>query len=145
MDALHFTAEKYSATLDFQKGDIQYINNLSIFHARKGFGDESGNEYASSYPCLPFAMDVMLTRQGDICYDFGFETKKTLGKHRHPCESAGIMCSRMSRWTNRYSLWSREFATRLARKVAFCNQIKCSTKEGMRVSKPEFGFLISME
>ena len=61
MDALHFTAEKYSAALDFQKGDIQYINNLSIFHALKGFSDEPGNEYVFSWPCLPFAMDVMLT------------------------------------------------------------------------------------
>ncbi|KAG6829271.1 hypothetical protein H0H92_005091 [Tricholoma furcatifolium] len=40
LDALHFLAEKYSLGLNFQKGDIQYINNLSIFHARDGFRDE---------------------------------------------------------------------------------------------------------
>ncbi|CAL00422.1 hypothetical protein AnigIFM59636_007718 [Aspergillus niger] len=45
LDALHFLAEENSATLDFQKGDIQYINNHSIFHARNGFVDEPGNEY----------------------------------------------------------------------------------------------------
>ena len=45
LDALHFLAEENSATLDFQKGDVQYINNHSIFHARNGFVDEPGNEY----------------------------------------------------------------------------------------------------
>ncbi|KAH8819832.1 hypothetical protein F5884DRAFT_27374 [Xylogone sp. PMI_703] len=44
LDALHFTADRYSLTLDFQKGDIQYINNLSIFHARDGFVDKPGQE-----------------------------------------------------------------------------------------------------
>ncbi|KAE8391483.1 hypothetical protein ETB97_006777 [Aspergillus alliaceus] len=44
LDALHFLAEEHSAALDFQKGDVQYINNLSIFHARKGFRDEPGKE-----------------------------------------------------------------------------------------------------
>lgn len=39
LDALHFTAEKYAAHLDFHQGDIQYANNLSIFHARGGFRD----------------------------------------------------------------------------------------------------------
>ncbi|KAK3349776.1 hypothetical protein B0T25DRAFT_610767 [Lasiosphaeria hispida] len=39
LDALHFTAEKYAAALDFHRGDIQYVNNLSIFHARGGFRD----------------------------------------------------------------------------------------------------------
>ncbi|KAF9252151.1 hypothetical protein CBS147333_479 [Penicillium roqueforti] len=44
LDALHFLAAKHSATLDFQKGDVQYVNNLSIFHARNGFKDEPGKE-----------------------------------------------------------------------------------------------------
>ncbi|KAK1672743.1 TfdA family taurine catabolism dioxygenase TauD [Colletotrichum godetiae] len=39
LDALHFLAEKYAAHLDFHQGDIQYANNLSIFHARGGFVD----------------------------------------------------------------------------------------------------------
>ena len=39
LDALHFLAEKYAITLDFRQGDIQYVNNLSIFHARDGFRD----------------------------------------------------------------------------------------------------------
>ncbi|KAG6823572.1 hypothetical protein H0H93_003401, partial [Arthromyces matolae] len=34
LDAIHFLGEKYNLGLNFQKGDIQYINNLAIFHAR---------------------------------------------------------------------------------------------------------------
>ncbi|ORY00880.1 hypothetical protein BCR34DRAFT_627888 [Clohesyomyces aquaticus] len=37
LDTLHFLAEKYALALDFQKGDIQFVNNLSVFHARDGF------------------------------------------------------------------------------------------------------------
>jgi alpha-ketoglutarate-dependent taurine dioxygenase len=44
LDAIHFKAEEYSVALNFQKGDIQYINNLSIFHARDGFTDAPGKE-----------------------------------------------------------------------------------------------------
>ncbi|KAJ5937919.1 hypothetical protein N7454_004261 [Penicillium verhagenii] len=44
LDALHFLAEKHRAALDFQKGDVQYVNNLSIFHARNGFKDGPGKE-----------------------------------------------------------------------------------------------------
>ncbi|KAI1828170.1 TfdA family taurine catabolism dioxygenase TauD [Xylaria intraflava] len=39
LDTLHFLGEKYCVNTDFQKGDIQYINNLAIFHARDGFTD----------------------------------------------------------------------------------------------------------
>ncbi|KAL4957575.1 hypothetical protein BDW69DRAFT_19004 [Aspergillus filifer] len=39
LDALHYLAEKSAISLDFHKGDIQVINNLSIFHARAGFTD----------------------------------------------------------------------------------------------------------
>ncbi|KAJ5158403.1 Taurine catabolism dioxygenase TauD/TfdA [Penicillium coprophilum] len=44
LDTLHFLAEEHRATLDFQKGDVQYVNNLSIFHARNWFRDEPGQE-----------------------------------------------------------------------------------------------------
>ena len=37
LDALHFLAEKHAVSLGFRKGDVQYVNNLSIFHARDGF------------------------------------------------------------------------------------------------------------
>lgn len=39
LDALHYTAEKYAVALDFKKGDVQFVNNLSIFHARGDFRD----------------------------------------------------------------------------------------------------------
>ncbi|KAF8816216.1 taurine catabolism dioxygenase TauD [Phlegmacium glaucopus] len=46
LDALHFLGQKYSLGLNFQKGDIQYINNLSIFHARDGFRDDELHKYS---------------------------------------------------------------------------------------------------
>ncbi|CAA7265330.1 unnamed protein product [Cyclocybe aegerita] len=39
LDAVHFLAEKYSLGLNFQKGDIQYINSLGLLHARDAFTD----------------------------------------------------------------------------------------------------------
>ncbi|KAL2851868.1 hypothetical protein BJY01DRAFT_244801 [Aspergillus pseudoustus] len=39
LDALHYLAEKSAVSLDFHKGDIQFVNNLSIFHARAEFTD----------------------------------------------------------------------------------------------------------
>ncbi|KAJ3506628.1 hypothetical protein NLJ89_g6764 [Agrocybe chaxingu] len=39
LDAIHFLAEKHAVGLSFEKGDIQYINNLSVFHARDAFTD----------------------------------------------------------------------------------------------------------
>jgi hypothetical protein len=44
LDTLHFLAEKHAVRLDFQKGDVQFANNLSIFHAREGFKDEGGDK-----------------------------------------------------------------------------------------------------
>ncbi|KAJ7184422.1 hypothetical protein C8R46DRAFT_882914 [Mycena filopes] len=40
LDMVHFLAEKYSLGLNFQKGDIQYINSMGLLHARDGFTDE---------------------------------------------------------------------------------------------------------
>jgi hypothetical protein len=39
LDSLHFLGERFNLGLNFQKGDIQYINNLSVFHARDAFTD----------------------------------------------------------------------------------------------------------
>ena len=39
LDAIHFLAEEYSLALNFQKGDIQYINSLGLLHARDAFRD----------------------------------------------------------------------------------------------------------
>lgn len=40
LDAVHFLAEKHSLGLNFQKGDIQYINSLGLLHARDAFRDD---------------------------------------------------------------------------------------------------------
>ncbi|KAF8536098.1 hypothetical protein BDD12DRAFT_781852 [Trichophaea hybrida] len=44
LDALHFMSEENSISMDLQKGDIQYINNLSIFHARDAYIDSEENK-----------------------------------------------------------------------------------------------------
>ena len=43
LDAVHFTAEKFSLELNFQKGDIQYINSMGLLHARDAFKDGPGH------------------------------------------------------------------------------------------------------
>ncbi|RDB24020.1 hypothetical protein Hypma_008647 [Hypsizygus marmoreus] len=40
LDAVHFLAEKYSLGLNFQKGDIQYINSMGLLHSRDAFRDD---------------------------------------------------------------------------------------------------------
>ena len=45
LDTLHYLGEKFCVNTDFQKGDIQYINNLAIFHARDGFTDTPEKRY----------------------------------------------------------------------------------------------------
>lgn len=39
LDTLQFVAEKLSVALNFQKGDVQYINSIGLLHARDGFRD----------------------------------------------------------------------------------------------------------
>ncbi|KEF59890.1 uncharacterized protein A1O9_04738 [Exophiala aquamarina CBS 119918] len=43
LDAVHFTAEKHALDIQLEKGDIQFLNNLALFHAREAFqdGDDS--------------------------------------------------------------------------------------------------------
>jgi alpha-ketoglutarate-dependent taurine dioxygenase len=48
LDALHFLAKKHSLVLDFQKGDIQYVNNLSILHARNGYTEDTKRQYVQN-------------------------------------------------------------------------------------------------
>ncbi|KAF2854731.1 Clavaminate synthase-like protein [Plenodomus tracheiphilus IPT5] len=40
LDALHYLAEKHALGLDFKRGDVQFVNNLSVFHARDGFRND---------------------------------------------------------------------------------------------------------
>ncbi|KAK7941017.1 Clavaminate synthase-like protein [Apiospora aurea] len=44
LDTLHFLGDKFCVKTDFQKGDMQYVNNLAVFHARNGFTDSPGKK-----------------------------------------------------------------------------------------------------
>lgn len=52
LDALHFLGEKFCVNTHFEKGDIQYVNNVALFHARDGFVDEGEKRYVY-YPSDP--------------------------------------------------------------------------------------------
>ncbi|KAE8140795.1 hypothetical protein BDV38DRAFT_239411 [Aspergillus pseudotamarii] len=39
LDALHFLAERFHLSMKLQKGDMQFFNNWSILHARRGYKD----------------------------------------------------------------------------------------------------------
>ncbi|KNG82319.1 hypothetical protein ANOM_009020, partial [Aspergillus nomiae NRRL 13137] len=39
LDSLHFLAERFHISMKLQKGDMQFFNNLSILHARRGYND----------------------------------------------------------------------------------------------------------
>ncbi|KAL8377695.1 hypothetical protein RB595_008402 [Gaeumannomyces hyphopodioides] len=39
LDALHFLGERFHVATDFRKGDMQYVNNVAVFHARDAFTD----------------------------------------------------------------------------------------------------------
>lgn len=43
LDALEFLARESCIAMRLEKGDIQYINNLSILHARDGYVDSQEN------------------------------------------------------------------------------------------------------
>jgi len=43
LDAIHFTAEKFSLDIDLQPGDLEYFNNLQVFHARTESEDSQEN------------------------------------------------------------------------------------------------------
>ncbi|KAJ5117454.1 hypothetical protein N7448_011086 [Penicillium atrosanguineum] len=41
LDALHFLAEKFHVSMKLQKGDMQFVNNLSMIHARNSYLDDA--------------------------------------------------------------------------------------------------------
>ncbi|KAJ5637417.1 hypothetical protein N7490_007296 [Penicillium lividum] len=43
LDALHFLAEKFHVAMKLEKGDMQFINNLSMIHARNSYVDDAEN------------------------------------------------------------------------------------------------------
>lgn len=59
LDLLHYTAEKFSLGLNFQKGDIQYINSLGLLHARDAFKDDE--QHTSVLVSLSFMLYSLTT------------------------------------------------------------------------------------
>lgn len=43
LDTLEFLSRKFAVSMALQKGDIQFINNLSILHGRMSYEDSSTN------------------------------------------------------------------------------------------------------
>ncbi|CAG8090782.1 unnamed protein product [Penicillium olsonii] len=43
LDAIHFLAEKFHVAMKLEKGDMQFVNNLSMIHARNSYADDSEN------------------------------------------------------------------------------------------------------
>lgn len=43
LDALHFLAEKSHVTMKLERGDMQFVNNLSMIHARNSYVDDPEN------------------------------------------------------------------------------------------------------
>jgi alpha-ketoglutarate-dependent taurine dioxygenase len=43
MDTLEFLARKHCISMQLQKGDIQWANNLGVLHARDAFKDDANN------------------------------------------------------------------------------------------------------
>ncbi|KAF2005266.1 Clavaminate synthase-like protein [Amniculicola lignicola CBS 123094] len=50
-------ARRFSAKIDRQKGDIQFINNLSIMHARSAYGKPGSNERSTRHLLRMFLRD----------------------------------------------------------------------------------------
>jgi alpha-ketoglutarate-dependent taurine dioxygenase len=44
LDALHFLAEKFHVAMKLERGDMQFVNNLSMVHARNSYVDDSENQ-----------------------------------------------------------------------------------------------------
>jgi len=41
---VHFTASRAALRLEFREGDVQFVNNLAVLHAREGYVDGPGRQ-----------------------------------------------------------------------------------------------------
>jgi hypothetical protein len=103
LDALHFLAEKYAVSLDFRQGDIQYANNLSIFHARDGFKDSPEQQYVHIPLTRHFSSLFLI---GDISSGSGFETPNWHGRLLRRFRTAGTLFTTVLRARSQCSPWS---------------------------------------
>lgn len=67
LDALQFYSEECGRSFEFRKGDVQYINNLSIFHARDGWTDTK-DQYVISFTPICFFTSALLIPSTMISY-----------------------------------------------------------------------------
>ena len=56
LDAVHYLAEKFSLGLNFQKGDIQFINSLGLLHARDAFVDDPEHTWVFFFRLAPTSL-----------------------------------------------------------------------------------------
>jgi hypothetical protein len=47
LDAVHFTASSVGLRQEFRVGDVQFVNNLAVLHAREGYVDGPGRRCVS--------------------------------------------------------------------------------------------------
>ena len=43
METLEFLAQKLSLSLQLEKGDIQWVNNMALLHGRDSYEDDESN------------------------------------------------------------------------------------------------------
>ncbi|KAF5989189.1 family oxidoreductase [Fusarium coicis] len=83
LDTLHFLGERFSVSTNFEKGGMQYVNNVAIFHARDGFTDTKDKQGVVLIDGRIPKFDKKLTkvpRSGDICFGYGFVTLNMHGR-----------------------------------------------------------------
>lgn len=91
LDTIHFIAEKNNLGMNFQKGDIQYINNLGLFHGRDGFTDDPEKPYVSA---RSFLSTILITDTIDVTFcASGFATRSSPGSYRRLSIQCGSVCT----------------------------------------------------
>ena len=103
LDALHFAAEKHAVSLDFRPGDVQFVNNLSIFHARGSFRNSAEKQcvffLSLSFSVFLFVVFVLRCVRANGLVDAiwcgcGSATTSLPGRRRRVCRAAGTACIR---------------------------------------------------
>lgn len=79
LDALHFLGEKFCVNTHFAKGDMQFVNNLALFHARDGFLDGKEQRYVRVEELAVWENDTDASLV-DTCFVSGYEIRNMVGK-----------------------------------------------------------------
>ena len=89
LDALHYTAEKFSLGLNFQKGDIQYINSMGLLHARDAFKDSPEHTWVYISQLESTYFSVCLWSTVDTWFVCGWEMTNSRGRRRATSSLSG--------------------------------------------------------